>query len=201
MSIKTKGGIDMSKKVVVAAGMVLALSAGQLMAQETNSTGKVQSTTVTCADLNWSAEVLAANPDIAAMCQTVYEKDGKLFAKTSIEVVRVRGNTMTFRPLHIDGTKGDSRSVTLAPSWRAKIAGREYRASDLSRGQNLNVYLPEDRFALAIEDEVLEETDFVMIEEATAMPTTASPLFLIGLVGGAFLALGGLLSGIRRRLA
>ena len=191
----------MSKKVVVAAGMVLALSAGQLMAQETNSTGKVQSSTVTCADLNWSADVLAANPDIAAMCQTVYEKDGRLFAKTSIEVVRVRGNTMTFRPLHVDGTKGDSRSVTLAPSWRAKIAGREYRASDLSRGQNLNVYLPEDRFALAIEDEVLEETDFVMIEDATEMPTTASPLFLIGLVGGAFLALGGLLSGIRRRLA
>ena len=53
------------------------------------------------------------------MCQTVYEKDGKLFAKTSVEVVRVRGNTMTFRPLHLDGTKGDSRSVTLDPSWRA----------------------------------------------------------------------------------
>src|SRR5210317_1772844 len=131
MSIKTKGGFDMSKKkkVVAAVGMALALSAGQLMAQETTSTGAVQSTTVTCADLNWSAEVLALNPDIAAMCQTVYEKDGKLFAKTSVEVVRVRGNTMTFRPLHLDGTKGDSRSVTLDPSWRAQIAGREYRAS------------------------------------------------------------------------
>ena len=103
----------MSKKMVVIAGMALALSAGQLMAQETNSTGKVQSSTVTCADLNWSAEVLAVNPDIGAMCQTVYEKNGKLYAKTSIEVVRVRGNTMTFRPIHLDGTKGDSRSVTL----------------------------------------------------------------------------------------
>jgi hypothetical protein len=103
---------------------------------------------------------------------------------------------MTFRPLHIDGTKGDSRSVTLDSSWRAKIAGREYRASDLMRGQSLNVYLPEDRFALAIED----SDDFMVIEEATEMPTTASPLFLVGLAGGAFLALGGLLSGIRRRL-
>ena len=187
----------MSKKMVIAVGMALSLSAGHIMAQDSNSTGKVQSTTVTCADLNWSAEVLAANPDVAAMCQTVYEKDGKLFAKTSIEVVRVRGNTMTFRPLHIDGTKGDSRSVTLDSSWRAKIAGREYRASDLMRGQNLNVYLPEDRFALAIED----SDDFMVIEEATEMPTTASPLFLVGLAGGAFLALGGMLSGIRRRLS
>ena len=188
----------MSKKMVAIVGMALSLSAGQLMAQETNSTGKVMSTTVTCADLNWSAEVLAKNPDIASMCQSVYEKDGKLYAKTSVEVVRVRGNTMTFRPVEIDGTMGDSRSVTLDPSWRAKIAGREYRASDLSRGQKLNVYLPEDRFALAIED---IDSDFVVIEEVIEMPTTASPLFLIGLAGGAFMALGGLLSGIRRRLA
>ena len=162
---------------------------------------KVQSS-VTCADLNWSAEVLAKNPDIAAMCQTVYEKDGKLYAKTSVEVVRVRGNTMTFRPLHIDGTKGDSRSVTLDSSWRAEIAGRSYRASDLSRGQELNVYLPEDRFALAVVDaDGPDEADFVVIEDATEMPTTASPLFLFGLAGGAFLALGGAFSAIRRRLA
>jgi hypothetical protein len=186
----------MSKMVAVAFGMALSLSAGSLMAAKA-----VESTTVTCADLNWSAEVLTANPDIAQMCRTVYEKDGRLFAKTSVEVVRVRGNTMTFRPLHVDGTKGDSRSVTLDSGWRAKIAGREYRASDLMRGQNLNVYMPEDRFALAIEDEELDDSDFMAIEESTEMPETASPLFLIGLAGGAFLALGGLLSGIRRRLA
>ena len=192
----------MSKKMVVIAGLALSLSAGQLMAQDTTSTGKVQSSTVSCADLNWSAEVLAANPDIAQMCRTVYEKDGRLFAKTSVEVVRVRGNTMTFRPLHTDGTKGDSRSVTLDSGWRANIAGREYRASDLMRGQNLNVYLPEDRFALAVEDDDgIDDADIMVIEDATEMPTTASPLFLLGLAGGAFLALGGLLSGIRRRLA
>jgi hypothetical protein len=188
----------MSKKIALAVGMTLSLSAGQLMASTA-----VESTTVTCADLNWSAEVLAANPDIAQMCRTVYEKDGKLFAKTSVEVVRVRGNTMTFRPKHTDGTMGDSRSVTLESSWRATIGGRQYRASDLSRGQSLNVYLPEDRFALAVEDDDgLDDADtMVAIEEATAMPETASPLFLVGLAGGVFLALGGMLSGIRRRLS
>ena len=188
----------MLKKMIVITGLGLALSAGSTFAQEE----KVESTAVTCADLNWSAEVLARNPDIAAMCQTVYEKDGKLYAKTSVEVVRVRGNTMTFRPLHIDGTKGDSRSVTLDPSWRAEIGGRSYRASDLSRGQQLNVYLPEDRFALAVVDaDGLDEGDFVVIDDATAMPETASPLFLFGLAGGAFLALGGMFTTLRRRLS
>ena len=187
----------MFKKMIVVAGLGVALAAGQAMAQD-----KVESATVTCDDLNWSAEVLAKNPDIAAMCQTVYEKDGKLYAKTSVEVVRVRGNTMTFRPLHTDGTRGDSRSVTLDSSWRADIGGRSYRASDLNRGQQLNVYLPEDRFALAVEDDDgPDEADFMVIEEAVEMPTTASPLFLIGLAGGAFLALGGVFSAVRRRLA
>ena len=185
-------------KVVIAVGMAVALSSGSLLAATA-----VESTTVTCADLNWSAEVLAANPDIGMSCQAVYEKNGSLFAKVSIEVIRVRGNRMTFRPLHTDGTKGDSRSIQLDSAWRAEIGGRSYRASDLMRGQQLNVYIPEDRFALAVEDaDGPDEMDMVAIEEEVVeMPTTASPLFLIGLAGGAFLALGGLLGRVRRRLA
>ena len=188
----------MLKQTIIATGVALALSAGHAIAQEE----KVESATIECADLNWSAQVLARNPDIAESCQTVYEKDGKLFAKTTVEVVRVRGNTMTFRPMHTDGTRGDSRSVTLDSSWRADIGGRQYRASDRMRGQQLNVYIPEDRFALVIEDaDGPDEADLMDIEDATEMPTTASPLFLFGLAGGAFLALGGLLGAVRRKLA
>ena len=70
------------------------------------------------------------------------------------------------------------------------------------RGQNLNVYLPEDRFALVVEDaDGPDDADMMAIVPVTEMPTTASPLFLVGLAGGAFLALGGLFSGIRRRLS
>jgi len=189
----------MSKKMAVAVGMAVALSAGSALAED-----KYLSPTVTCADINWSAEVLSNNPDIGQSCSAVYEKDGKLYAKVPVEVVRVRGNRMTFRPIHTDGSMGDSRSIQLDSSWRANIGGRQYRASDLMRGQRLNVYIPEDRFALAVADdegEALDEAVFIPIEEEVVeMPTTASPLFLVGLAGGAFLALGGLLSGLRRRL-
>ncbi len=185
----------MQKKLIVAVGLALTLGASaQLQAQDA---------TPGCEDLNWSAEVLSANPDIGMSCQGVYEKNGMLYAKASIEVVRVRGNRITFRPLHTDGSKGESRSIQVEPSWRAEIAGRKYRASDLTRGQQLNVYLPEDRFALATTDaDGPDEADIVVIEEEVVeMPTTASPLFLIGLVGGGLLALGGMLGGLRRRLS
>jgi hypothetical protein len=193
----------MKKQLVVAMGMALSLSMGQAMAQTNSSSeGMDIGTPTSCADLNWSAEALAANPDVAMSCQAVYEKNGELFAKATIEVVRVRGNRMTFRTLHTDGGKGDSRSIQLDNSWRAEIGGRSYRASDLMRGQQLNVYIPQDRFALAVEDaDGLDVADMVVIEEVVEMPTTASPLFLIGLAGGAFMALGGLFSRLRRRLA
>lgn len=185
------------KKLVLALGAATLFSSAQLWAAKA-----VESTTVSCADLNWSAEVLAANPDIADLCQTVFEKDGKLYAKTQIEVVRVRDNTLTFRPIRTDGSLADSRSVTVDDSFRANIAGREYTVDQLRRTQKLNVYLPEDRFALAVEDsDGLDETDTMhVIEEATEMPTTASPLYLIGLVGAALLAVGGFMTRTRKRL-
>ncbi len=105
---------------------------------------------VECADLKWSAEVLAANPDIAYACRGVFEKDGILYAKATIEVVRIQGNTLRFRTLLTDGTLGKRRSVTLDSQWRVKIDGREYRLSELSEGQRMNIYLPEDRFALTV---------------------------------------------------
>jgi hypothetical protein len=193
----------MKKQLVVAMGMAMSLSMGQAMAQNESSEGMDIGTPTSCADLNWSAEALASNPDIAMTCQAVYEKNGELYARAAIEVVRVRGNRMTFRTLHTDGGKGDSRSIQLDNSWRAEIGGRSYRASDLMRGQQLNVYIPQDRFALAVvDDDGPDEADIIIIEEEVVdMPTTASPLFLIGLAGGAFVALGGLLSGLRRRFA
>lgn len=194
----------MHKKAMITLGLALYLGAsGTLQAQENEATADMMRDAVSCADLNWSAQALSMNPDIARICTGVYEKDGRLFAKGTIEVLRVRGNRMTFRPLYADGGKGESRSVQLDPSWRAEIGGRKYRASELSRGQELNVYLPEDRFALAVADaDGPDEMELVAIEEEVVeMPTTASPLFLIGLAGSGLLALGGILGRVRRRLS
>ncbi len=124
--------------------LVLAVTlAGQAIAEKPRGA-------VECDDLKWSAEVLAANPDIALACQGVYEKDGILYAKASIEVVRVTGNRLRFRTLRTDGSKGVPRSVTLDSGWRVNLSGKEYRLMDLAEGQQLNIFLPEDRFALTV---------------------------------------------------
>jgi hypothetical protein len=162
-----------------------------------------------CDDLVWSAQVLAANPDIRDACQGVYRRGDELFAKVEIELTRVRGNRLTFRPQHTDGSEGKPRSIAVPNSWRATIEGREYRARDLLPGQRLSVYIPEDRFALALADELTAddaadaELELIAIEEAavvSAMPTTASQLPTI-LAGGAALTLLGLALMAQRRRA
>lgn len=165
-----------------------------------------QSEAPTCDDLVWAAQVLAANPDIAESCQGVYERGGQLFAKVDIELTRVRGNRLTFRPQHTNGSMGSPRSIVVPNSWRATLDGQDYRARDLLPGQELTVYIPEDRFALAVADEMLAEDaemELIGIEEAmtvTTMPTTASNLYTILAAGAAFLGLGALLTR-RRRVA
>lgn len=180
------------KKHLIGAAIALALS-GQALAQEPAPT---------CDDLVWSAQVLAANPDIAMSCQGVYARNGELYAKVTIELTRVRGNRLTFRPQHTDGSKGAQRSINVSSSWRADIEGRKYRAGELLPGQELSVYMPEDRFALAVHDGAFDgDEELITIEEAAvvAMPKTASPVYAALGAGLALLAMGFVMT-TRRRL-
>ena len=122
-----------------------------------------------CDDLKWSAEVLAANPDIRESCLGVYVRNNIYYARGLIELVRVSANALTFRPVLRDGSLGKVRRVRVPGSWRADIDGTAYRASDLYAGQRLSVYLPEDRFALSIDGGSAEgDDDLLSIEEAEA---------------------------------
>ena len=127
-----------------------------------------------CSELVWSAQVLAANPDVAESCLGVYEKNGVFYAKSEIEITRVRGNRLTFRALHTNGGKGKPRSVTVPKSWRANIGNGSYRAAELLPGQILTVFIPEDRFALAFDNGGFGNDDeLIDIEadgEVTEMP-------------------------------
>jgi hypothetical protein len=109
-----------------------------------------QRTVPTCDDLAWSAQVRADNPDITEACQGVYQRGDEYFAKITIEITRVTGDRLTFRPRHVDGSLGRTRSILVPNSWRARIDGHEYRASELLPGQELSVYIPEDRFAISL---------------------------------------------------
>jgi hypothetical protein len=147
-SLQADQGITMKPQLAGVGTLILMLlgNVPQVVAQDYRGA-------VTCAELNWSPQVLAANPDIALACRGVFEKDDILYAQALIEVVRVKGNIMTFRTQRTDGSLGKLRTVNLKQGWRVQLDGREYRASDLLPGQQLRVYMPQDKFGLALEDD------------------------------------------------
>jgi hypothetical protein len=136
-----------------AGALLLALSTTGLVASAEPGSGATAGAATrapTCDDLNWSALVLAANPDIRESCLGVYVLGDTYYARSRIELVRIRGNALTFRPQHRDGSFGKARRITVPPDWRVTVGGHRYGPRDLSPGQQLDVFLPEDRFALGV---------------------------------------------------
>ena len=155
---------------------------------------------LTCDDISFSSDVTSRYPDAANGCWDVVEKDGQRFAKMKVELMRTSNNRATFRFMHPDGTNGPTQSITLSPDWRANINGRNYRIRDLSRGQELSIYMPGDRWeahvarssAIAVanyEMADIEDSDDMSAAAAAgagamaALPATAGPMPLFALFG------------------
>lgn len=118
-------------------------------------------------------EAKARFANLAGSCLGVVDRDGQLFMHTNVVVRRVRGNNVT---LYLPATDR-TFEVDADPSSRVVIAGRKVRPRDLSRGQELNIYVPVEEFTQPIIDEVAfvtEEDDIVVAPAvvAAALPTT-----------------------------
>ncbi len=161
---------------------------------------------LTCADIEFSYEITSRYPDAQKGCLDVVEVDGERFAKMSVEVMRTGTNRATFRFKHADGSYGPTHRTELDPSWRANIGGRDYRIRELQRGQELNLYLPGDRWEAHIDAPMatfVTYSGYSLYEDdggaGAALPSTASPLSTFGALGGAALFSAFLMRIYRRR--
>lgn len=163
---------------------------------------------LTCDDITFTFEVTSRYPDAKNACIDVVELNGERFAKMSIELLRTGPNSATFRFMHPDGSFGPTQTARdMDPNWRADIGGREYRIRELSRGQQLNIYLPADRWEAHIAPTTAVFITFypvAMYDDdggvMASLPSTASSMPLLGLLGGAALLTAFLMRIFRRRL-
>ena len=107
----------------------------------------------TCEDLQFTQQILDVLPEANAACLGVIEQNGRLYAEFQAEIVRVRGGEVRAKFKRADGSFTETHGFRPERDARVKIAGRSYRYSQLTRGQQLNVYLPADRFEVAIADD------------------------------------------------
>jgi hypothetical protein len=163
-----------------------------------------------CRDVTFTGPVAREFPDARDACLGVEMREGRPYAHFQARITNVRGNTVGAEFKLPDGTYGRPISFTPDADSRVRIAGRSYRWSELSRGQELDVWLPPDRWEIVVpaDSESLAAAPTVAafaISEpspalaANTLPRTASVLPLVGVLGGLLAALGFVVAGIRRR--
>ncbi len=136
------------------AALVGMICAGGVAAQEQLDTRGIADPRVqaaSCNEVNWDAALLASYPGIADACQEVVTSEGVKWARFEANLQSSNRDgtvTLNFR----DRQNRSIGDVTLepAPMQRVQIEGREYRFSELTRGQSLNLYVPEGMFAVAV---------------------------------------------------
>jgi hypothetical protein len=163
-------------------------------------------TDLTCDDITFTSEMTSRFPNIGDACRDVVEVDGERFAKFSVELLRTGNNRATFKFKLPDGSYGPVQSTNLDPSWRTTIDGRDYRIRELGIGQELNIYVPSDRWEAHVATNMTGYFAVyypVAMEEDTGggaeLPSTASFMPMFGLLGGAALFSAFLVRVFRRR--
>lgn len=172
------------------------------------SWSQVASAQAGCGDIVFTGDIARQFPNAKNACLDVITKEGQPYAHFAARITRVRGNTVEAEFKQPDGTYTRPISFTPDPNARIRIAGQSYRYRDLTRGQELDVYLPPDRWALAVpeEEEVFltaRTITLVELEEPSpglaALPRTGSPLTAIALLGGLLALFGGVARVVRSR--
>jgi hypothetical protein len=168
-----------------------------------------------CGEIQFGTAISSQFPNARNACLDIVRRDGREFAHFQARVVRVRGNEVEAEFKLPDGTYGRPVSFTPSPDARVNIGGRSYRYRDLSRGQELDVYLPPDRWEMVVHED--PNADFataatistVALAEPTpqtagVLPRTWTVLPLLALVGAVLTVLGAavgvLRMGLRREM-
>jgi hypothetical protein len=160
-----------------------------------------------CGNIVFSGDISSRFPNARLACLDVATREGKDFAHFKARITGVSGSKVSAEFKLPDGTYSRPVTFTPDPDARARIAGTTYRIRDLSRGQELDVYLPPDRWEIVIPQDPTQTfaaapavTTIPLQEPTPQLPRTGSPLPLLALLGGLIAAFGAGARGLRRKL-
>ena len=163
-----------------------------------------------CGNITFTGTVAQQFPEAKNACLEMVTKNGQQLAHFKGEIVGQSGGEVRARFKLPSGQYSQTYAFRPDPATRININGQRYRFSELQRGQELDVYLPPDRwefevpstenFAAAPAADVVRITT-ITVASAPTLPKTASPIPLVALLSVVLLALGTGLTLLRRRLS
>jgi hypothetical protein len=159
-----------------------------------------------CSDVQFGSDLENRYPKINEACLGILDYQGEQYVRLSGKVVSANSRVIALRWKRPDGTyiKDIFRSKSLDPAFRINIEGKDVRPSKLRRGQEINTYVMlGGEIATLMSDSNLETAVVTAMAvdfdpAPLAMPTTASMLPTLGLLGFFSLVVGGLIRIYRK---
>lgn len=170
----------------------------------------VNAQAASCSDVIWSAETLETNPNIGSFCLAVVEKRGVQAVQLRARVVRQGVNSTIVQWQSPDGSWSPAERRYPERGASAEIQGQTVRIADLAPRQEVHVYIPEnDGWSFPAPAAAAAPPpppppppppEPEPEPEPVALPTTATQVPLLALLGGLFILLGGAVGFARTRL-
>jgi hypothetical protein len=190
---------------IIAAALALAAAAGVNAQSDVDRSFTSHGTS--CADIDWSAEMLAKHPKIGSACQEVMQRNGTTYVKFEGTVRKVAkgGGEIT-----MDMKGGDKLVLNPDPNRTVSIDGRKTAVKSLRPGDSLTFYVPENRVVAAVMETpespveeipigppVIEQMAMTTTTYQEPLPHTASSWPLLALFGALAIGLALALRGRR----
>jgi hypothetical protein len=146
--------------------------------------GAQEMSALSCDDFRPTPEAIERFPNLVGACEGIVERDGELFGLFRAVVRRVSISRVTLR---LPAT-GKTFTIAPDPSQRVMINGRRTLMRDLTRGQEITLYLSVNEFAKPNIETIAFVTEMnilvdIEIEEVAELPTTASLWPTIAMAG------------------
>jgi LPXTG-motif cell wall-anchored protein len=189
-----------TRATILAAAFALAAAAGVNAQSSIDKSFTARGTT--CADIDWSPEMLAKHPKIGSACQEVMQRDGTTYVKFEGTVKKVAKNGTE---VTMDMKGGDKLVLNPAEGRTVYIGGKKTPVKSLRPGDSLTFYVPETRVVAAVMETPTAPIEEVPIGapvvEQVAMttttyddlPKTASSWPLLALFGSLAIGFAGVL--------
>lgn len=149
----------MRRRIVGVTAALLVLTVGPLTAQD-----------VTCDDIVFDEQAMTVYPDVNDACLGVYSTDdGARYVVMKARVAQTANvQTVTLAFQHSDGSWGKPHQVTVSEDFRVMVGGEAKQVRDLVMGEQVNLFVREGRWTVAMTDvEVMEMPEEYFTEVVT----------------------------------
>lgn len=102
----------------------------------------------TCDDIEYKPSTIERFPSVAQSCNSVVNRNGKLYVRLVAEVIRVKNGSVSIYLVGPDGSK-IRQDFEPPPGFRAMISGKPTPLRDLRRGEEIHLYLPQSDWQVA----------------------------------------------------